>query len=102
MTGQRMIAIDESIRSDNGRRRRKIHLLMVGGLEARLHRTDLEELADGTRSVQHRPTTSLQRGLPRRVITVMVIRSARLRALVRRAVVLMVVELMARRMHQGM
>ena len=63
--------------------------MMVDRIEARLDRAGLEELADGTRTAQHRVATG-------------VMRNARLCVVVRVAVVLMAVGLMVRRMHQNM
>jgi len=89
MTGQGLVAEDGSIRPDNGRRRKCIRLVMVDRPGARWHRAGLEELADRTRTAQHRLAAD-------------VMRNARLCVVVRLAVVLMTVGLVARRMHQSM
>ena len=79
---------DGSIRPDNGYGRWCINLVKIGRLEARLHRVGLEEIADGTRTARHRPAAA-------------VMRNVHLCVVVRLAVVLMAVGLMARRMHEN-
>jgi len=84
-----MVTGDGIVRPDNGQGRRCICFVKIGLLEARLHRAGLEKIADGTRTAQRRPAAAVLRDFP-------------LCVMIRIAVAMMAVGLMARRMQQWM
>ena len=87
MTGQGLIAKEGSIRPNNDRCPMNTCLVKIAWIGARLYMAGLEEIADRTRTAQHRLAAG-------------VMRNARLRVVVRLAVIPAAVGLMARRMHQ--